>query len=283
LKKAACLAVPLSFNAVHGRTVQASRKIKKIQKREDRKHDHNTHQTPVSSIQQGPNKSNMGVFHKIVHTVPLLLASCFFLGSNVVAAEAFVMAPVSGKGLGSIDAFHRQISKDFNAVAVPRSMETTSLASSVRGGEADNSKPFFKKPLIREMLAEFIGTFLIVQLGTGSVMSAIFTDSLVGLFQIASVWIIAVTVAICTTASISGAHLNPAVSLAFALIRPSKEFNWRKVLPYSFAQLVGAIAASAVNLCLYSSSIAAYESANGIVRATSSGLASAKAFGEYFG
>jgi hypothetical protein len=64
--------------------------------------------------------------------------------------------------------------------------------------------------LLQEMIAELIGTFLIVQIGTGSVMSAIFTNSLVGLFQIASVWIIAVTIAICTTASISGAHLNPA-------------------------------------------------------------------------
>jgi hypothetical protein len=69
------------------------------------------------------------------------------------------------------------------------------------------------KNLLRELLGEVIGTFLIVQIGTGSVMSAIFTDSLVGLFQIASVWIIAVTIAISTTASISGAHLNPAVSV----------------------------------------------------------------------
>lgn len=133
------------------------------------------------------------------------------------------------------------------------------------------------------MTAEFIGTFLIVMLGTGSVMSAIYTDSLVGLFQIASVWIIAVTVAISTTASISGAHLNPAVSLAFALIRPSKDFGWKKVLPYSAAQLLGAMAASSVNLLLYAGSIAAYEGANGIVRGATSGLASAKAFGEYFG
>jgi hypothetical protein len=216
-------------------------------------------------------------FHRILHFFPLLLASCFFSGS-IVAAEAFVLFPVSGKGLGATDVFRRQFINDLDSAVVPRLTEkTASLASSIRGGETDNSKSFFKKPLIREMLAEFIGTFLIVQ------MSAIFTDSLVGLFQIASVWIIAVTVAICTTASISGAHLNPAVSLAFALVRPSKEFNWRKVLPYSVAQLFGAIAASAVNLCLYSGSIAAYESANGIVRATSSGLASAKAFGEYFG
>lgn len=150
------------------------------------------------------------------------------------------------------------------------------------GSEATGPKSFFKVPLVRECVAEFIGTFLIVQIGTGSVMSAIFTDSLFGLFQIASVWIIAVTVAICTTASISGAHLNPAVSVAFALVRPSKDFNWSKVFPYVLAQLMGAIAGSVVNFLLYSSSIVAFEGANGIVRAAASGLASAKAFGEYF-
>jgi glycerol uptake facilitator-like aquaporin len=52
-------------------------------------------------------------------------------------------------------------------------------------------------------------------------MSAIFFNALVGLFQIASVWIIAVTFAIVTTESISGAHLNPAVSISFALLQPT--------------------------------------------------------------
>ena len=79
------------------------------------------------------------------------------------------------------------------------------------------------------MLAELLGTFLIVFIGTGSVSTEIFTESLVGLFQIVSVWIIVVTIAICTTASISGAHLNPAISIAFAMIRPSKSFNSSKV------------------------------------------------------
>jgi glycerol uptake facilitator-like aquaporin len=132
------------------------------------------------------------------------------------------------------------------------------------------------------MIAEMIGTFLLVQIGTGSVMAAIFTDSLVGLFQIASVWIIGVTLAISATASISGAHLNPAVSIAFAALRPSKSFNWKKVIPYCASQLLGAVLGSWVNLVLFSSSISAYESANGIVRASASAVASASAFGDYF-
>jgi hypothetical protein len=211
-----------------------------------------------------------------------MLTACFVF-SNSVSAEAFAMPGITPRqGFGGTrhsDEMSSRIPFSLKRFKVP---DQQSIAlSSTRGGDVDPILSF-KKPLIRELIAEFIGTFLIVQIGTGSVMSDIFTNSLVGLFQIASVWIIAVTVAICTTASISGAHLNPAISLAFALVRPSKEFNWRKVVPYSMAQLAGAMAGSAVNLLLYAGSISAYESANKIVRAGPSGLASARAFGEYY-
>ena len=159
--------------------------------------------------------------------------------------------------------------------------ENSQVEAGFRGGET-SSLPIWNKSIFREMLAEMMGTFLIVMIGTGSVMSAIYTDSLVGLFQIASVWIIAVTIAICTTASISGAHLNPAVSIAFAMVRPSSSFNWKKVVPYGVAQLLGAVLGSWINFAMYSSTISAYEKANNIVRAYASGIASAKAFGEYF-
>jgi hypothetical protein len=162
----------------------------------------------------------------------------------------------------------------------PEENRTMENAISVRGG--DESLGLWKKKLIRQMVAEMIGTFFIVLVGTGSVMSAIYTDSLVGLFQIASVWIIAVTVAICTTASISGAHLNPAISLAFAMLRPSKAFGWGKVIPYTLAQLLGAVLGSWANLKMYASSIQAFESVNNIARASEAGIASARAFGEYF-
>lgn len=150
-----------------------------------------------------------------------------------------------------------------------------------RGGDVTSSS-FISKQLFREMLAELLGTFLIVFIGTGSVSSAIFTDSLIGLFQIASVWIIAVTIAIYTTASISGAHLNPAISVAFAIVRPSKTFNWLKVLPYGISQCLGAILGGWLNLVLYGSSIAVFEAKNSIIRGGASGINSAKCFGEYF-
>lgn len=138
------------------------------------------------------------------------------------------------------------------------------------------------KKFMRQLLAEFIGTGMIVAFGTGAVMSAVFTDALQGLFQIAAVWIIAVTLAIATTGPISGAHLNPSISIAFALLRPSPAFNWEHVLPYIVAQTAGAVFFSWTNFIMYASSIRKFEQENGIVRGAEGSIASAKAFGEYY-
>jgi glycerol uptake facilitator protein len=154
--------------------------------------------------------------------------------------------------------------------------------SSISVSSGDESPGLWMKKLFREMVAELIGTFILIFLGLGAGMSAVYTDSLVGLFQIASVWIIAVTLGITTTASVSGAHLNPAISIAFAMLRPSKAFGWSKVIPYSLAQLLGAVLGSWTNYRMYASTIQAFESVNGIARASEDAIASAKAFGEYF-
>ncbi len=75
----------------------------------------------------------------------------------------------------------------------------TSLVSSLRlsGGASDGVQNSNSSPkLVREMIAEFIGTFIIVQIGCGTVCSAVFKSAQVGLWQIAAVWSIAVTLAI---------------------------------------------------------------------------------------
>eukprot|EP00587_Corethron_hystrix_P008088 CAMPEP_0113320656 /NCGR_PEP_ID=MMETSP0010_2-20120614/14400_1 /TAXON_ID=216773 ORGANISM="Corethron hystrix, Strain 308" /NCGR_SAMPLE_ID=MMETSP0010_2 /ASSEMBLY_ACC=CAM_ASM_000155 /LENGTH=330 /DNA_ID=CAMNT_0000178527 /DNA_START=72 /DNA_END=1061 /DNA_ORIENTATION=- /assembly_acc=CAM_ASM_000155 len=163
---------------------------------------------------------------------------------------------------------------------------TTSLSLSARGGDTSPSTPSPPKvrvggdiPLLRELLAETLGTFLIVHLGCGTVCSAIFTASQTGLWQIAAVWSLAVTVAIAVTGSVSGAHLNPAVTLALALLRG---FRWRKALAFVGAQVAGAAAAAACNLALYEEKIAIFEAGQGIIRGSTASVASAKAFGEYW-
>jgi glycerol uptake facilitator-like aquaporin len=157
--------------------------------------------------------------------------------------------------------------------ASPLSSFYRECAALVQGGRIPRRK------FLRELLAEALGTGIIVFFGTGAVMSAVVAGELVGLFQIAAVWIIAVTLAIATTANISGAHLNPAITLAFTLLR---KFPRAKVLPYMVAQMVGSGLASWMNYMLYASKISAFEAAQDIVRSSAGAIGTAKCFGEYY-
>jgi glycerol uptake facilitator protein len=135
--------------------------------------------------------------------------------------------------------------------------------------------------LLRIYTAEVVGTFLLVLFGTGSVAAAVVTGAQVGLWQVAVVWGFGVTLAIYATAAISGAHLNPAVSLAMAVFRPN-EFPRQRLLPYWAAQLVGAILAGLVILAVFGSFIDRFEADNGLVRGEAGSQTSAMVFGEYF-
>src|SRR5215217_9145339 len=93
------------------------------------------------------------------------------------------------------------------------------------------------------VVGEFLGTFLLVFFGCGSVATAVLTGAQVGIFQVAIVWGIGITTAIYLTGSLSGAHLNPAVTIGLATWNA---FPWRNVPRYVAAQFAGAIFASAV-------------------------------------
>lgn len=104
--------------------------------------------------------------------------------------------------------------------------------------------------LLGEVIAEALGTFVLVLFGCGVVaMVVLFGKGTPGeivnggFTNITFAWGLGVTMAIYLTARVSGAHLNPAVTLALAVFRG---FSWAKVLPYSLAQTVGAFAAAAV-------------------------------------
>ncbi|MBI4312823.1 MAG: aquaporin [Chloroflexi bacterium] len=135
--------------------------------------------------------------------------------------------------------------------------------------------------LLQQCIAETVGTFLLVLFGTGAVASAVLTGAQVGLWQVAVVWGLGVTFAIYATAAVSGAHLNPAVSLAFALLRP-REFPLRKLVPYWGAQLLGGVLAGLVILLVFGPFIARFEAAQGLVRGNAGSELSAMVFGEYF-
>src|ERR1700726_386717 len=107
-----------------------------------------------------------------------------------------------------------------------------------------------KPTLWAELVAEFLGTFVLILFGTGVVaMVVLFPTShpgeLIhgGYTNITLGWGLGVTMGVYVAGKVSGAHLNPAVTLTLAAFRG---FPWRKVVPYSLAQTAGAFAAAAV-------------------------------------
>ena len=107
-----------------------------------------------------------------------------------------------------------------------------------------------KFSLLAELMAEFLGTFVLILLGTGVVaMVVLFPTANAGevvhggYTNITLGWGLGVTMGIYVAGKISGAHLNPAVTLALAIFRG---FPWRKVVPYSIAQVAGAFFAAAL-------------------------------------
>ncbi len=117
--------------------------------------------------------------------------------------------------------------------------------------------------LLAETIAEFLGTALILLFGSGvcsmvvlfgtgapgEVVKGGFTNIVFG-------WAIGVTMGIYVSARISGAHLNPAVTLALAVFRG---FPWRKVVPYTLAQTLGAFAGAAVVFWNYRPAFASFD------------------------
>lgn len=101
----------------------------------------------------------------------------------------------------------------------------------------------------REALAEFLGTFVLIIFGVGVVAQVVLSQQTAGTFlSINLAWGLAVTMGVYVAGGVSGAHINPAVTLALAVHRG---FPWRKVGPYIGAQLAGAFLASAVVYVTY--------------------------------
>ena len=94
----------------------------------------------------------------------------------------------------------------------------------------------------RRYVTEALGTFALVAIGPGAAMVAAKTGAF-GVAGIALAFGLVVTIVVAATGHLSGAHINPAVTIAFWSVR---RFPNRDLLPYIVAQCSGAIAASAV-------------------------------------
>jgi glycerol uptake facilitator protein len=131
-----------------------------------------------------------------------------------------------------------------------------------------------------ELGAELLGTFVLVAFGTGAVAMVVAALNQSGrgdmAFSSEADWLIiawgwgfGVAFGIYVAGGISGAHLNPAVSLAMAMRRG---FPWRKVLPYSAAQLLGAFAAGFLVYMNYKGAIDSLDTSEHVTRGTADSL-----------
>lgn len=97
-----------------------------------------------------------------------------------------------------------------------------------------------KAGLVRRLFAEAVGTGLLVLFGAGSVIAALTIGdgelTYAGVGIIALSFAIAIAVAVDGFLAVSGAHINPAVTIALAVTR---RFKWSEVIPYIVAQLIG--------------------------------------------
>ena len=122
-----------------------------------------------------------------------------------------------------------------------------------------------KSTLTAELLAEFTGTLVLMLLGLGVVaMVVLFGKGIPGevvnggYANINFAWGIGVTMGIMVAGKITGAHLNPAVTIALAAFRG---FPWTKVAPYCLAQLAAAFTAAALIFVNYRPAFARFDPA----------------------
>ncbi|WP_313540333.1 MIP/aquaporin family protein [Leifsonia aquatica] len=143
-----------------------------------------------------------------------------------------------------------------------------------------------------ECLAEFLGTFVLISFGDGVVAMAVAalpgsgrTEGPTTFFLGAGDWLLitwgwafAVVFGVYIAGGVSGAHLNPAITLAFAIRR---KFAWVKVLPYMLSQLVGAFVGAALVLLVYVSAINAFDTAGKGTKVNGHTLASFSIFATF--
>ncbi|MGE6662478.1 MIP/aquaporin family protein [Pseudomonas sp. NPDC077408] len=134
-------------------------------------------------------------------------------------------------------------------------------------------------PTLRgQCIAEFLGTALLIFFGTGCVAALKLGGADLGLWEISVIWGIGVSMGVYLAAGVSGAHLNPAVSIALWLFGT---FERNKVPAYILAQTAGAFCAAALVYGLYSSLFFDFEQAQQMTRGSVASLELASVFSTY--
>ena len=118
-----------------------------------------------------------------------------------------------------------------------------------------------ERSLAVRCFAEALGTFLLVFFGCGAVHVAILTGALAGLGQVAFVWAVAITAAIYIVGAVSGAHINPAITVALSVWGL---FPKGRVPAYVAAQFAGAFLGACVLYGLFAPQLARTETDKGV-------------------
>jgi glycerol uptake facilitator protein len=146
--------------------------------------------------------------------------------------------------------------------------------------------------VLGDVMGEFLGTMLLISFGDGVVAMAVAALNQSGraatpstIFLAAGDWLlitwgwaIAVALAVYVAGGITGAHINPAVTLAFAV---RGDFPWRKVPWYWLAQVAGAFVGAAVVFLVYHDAISSYESVNHVTRGDANSVATFSIFATF--
>jgi glycerol uptake facilitator protein len=131
----------------------------------------------------------------------------------------------------------------------------------------------------KELIGEFLGTFILVFIGCGSVACSVLIEGFGGLYTVALIFGGGVSLAIYAVGSFSQAHLNPAVSAGFVV---NGNLSLKKLGTYSLSQLAGAWLGGCFLYLLFNGLIEEFELAQGIVRGSEGSYHSAVMFGEFF-
>ena len=137
-----------------------------------------------------------------------------------------------------------------------------------------------RAPSIRAVfIAEMIGTFILIFFGLGAVHTAVLMGAQSGIWQVAIVWAVAIIIAIHTVGGVSGAHINPAISIALAFWGKAP---WSRVPVYIAGQLAGAGLAATFLFVLFQGEFTAMEAKFHIRRGAPESVITASCYGEFY-
>ncbi|MDA8351720.1 MAG: aquaporin family protein [Firmicutes bacterium] len=129
-----------------------------------------------------------------------------------------------------------------------------------------------------QCLSEFVGTFILIFIGCGSVAQMVLNNAELSQWEISFVWGLAVSMAIYVTGAVSRTHINPAVTITVAMLRG---FPWKNVMPYIVAQLAGAFTGAGLVYWLYRGGFAQFAQAENMVRGSAESVETAGIFSTY--